>query len=146
MRGNIIDVKFRLKVRKKANPLNGLKEECFRNVLITMRVCYMSNRMEFSTGYHIDAFRWDEKAQLAIGPSRDGKSADEINNGIADLASAAYQTAKVFEEAQVVPSVDEFKRYFESIRSGLKNPVLEKIRNDIPHPLEQAELVRPKLK
>ncbi len=136
-----LDVKFRLKTRKKINPRTGLKEENKQNVLITMRVCYMSNRMEFSTGYHIDAFRWNEKSQLAIGPSRDGKSADEINNGIANLTSAAFETAKIFEEAQVVPSVDDFKQCFERVKNGASKPVVRKKKSDAPHPSEQAELV-----
>ena len=36
-------------------------------------------RLEFSTGYHIDALRWDQNSERAIGPNRDGQSADEIN-------------------------------------------------------------------
>ena len=43
-------------------------------------------RLEFSTEYHIDVLRWDQNAERAIGPNRDGQSADEINGGIMRLA------------------------------------------------------------
>ena len=79
---NQVDVKFRLKQRKvrgSQSERGGLSTE---NVLITMRVTYLSMRLEFSTGYHIDVLRWDQNAERAIGPNRDGQSADEINGGI----------------------------------------------------------------
>ena len=49
---NQVDVKFRLKQRKvKGSQSGNLTTE---NVLITMRVTYLSMRLEFSTGYHIE--------------------------------------------------------------------------------------------
>ena len=111
---NQVDVKFRLKQRKaKGSQAGNLTTE---NVLITMRVTYLSMRLEFSTGYHIDALRWDQQSERAIGPNRDGQSADEINGGIMRLARNVRDAAKMFEEMEKVPTQEEFRETFEKIR------------------------------
>lgn len=111
---NQVDVKFRLKQRKaKGSQSGNLTTE---NVLITMRVTYLSMRLEFSTGYHIDALRWDQQSERAIGPNRDGQSADEINGGIMRLARNVRDAAKMFEEMEKVPTQVEFRDTFEKIR------------------------------
>ena len=73
------DVYFRLKYRKKFNPDNGLMERITQNVLITMRITYKSMRIELSTGYHIDAQRWDDKYQLVTEAKSAGVAATHIN-------------------------------------------------------------------
>ena len=83
---NQVDVKFRLKQRKVRSSQSKREGLSTENVLITMRVTYLSMRLEFSTEYHIDVLRWDQNAERAIGPNRDGQSADEINGGIMRLA------------------------------------------------------------
>ena len=40
-----VDIKFRLKFRKKFNPDTGTMDNITKNVLITMRVLYKSMRM-----------------------------------------------------------------------------------------------------
>ena len=112
---NQVDVKFRLKQRKaKGSQSGNLTTE---NVLITMRVTYLSMRLEFSTGYHIDALRWDQKSERAIGPNRDGQSADEINGGIMRLARNVRDAALMFEEMEKVPTQVQFRETFERIRT-----------------------------
>ena len=74
-------------------------------------------RLEFSTGYHIDALRWDQNAERAIGPNRDGQSADEINGGIMRLARNIRDAARMFEEMEKVPTLDQFRETFEKIRA-----------------------------
>ena len=112
---NQVDVKFRLKQRKaKGSQSGNLTTE---NVLITMRVTYLSMRLEFSTGYHIDALRWDQKSERAIGPNRDGQSADEINGGIMRLARNVRDAARMFEEMEKVPTLNQFRETFEKIRA-----------------------------
>lgn len=65
---NQVDVKFRLKQRKvKGSQSGNLTTE---NLLITMRVTYLSMRLEFSTGYHIDALRWNQQSERAIATTR----------------------------------------------------------------------------
>lgn len=74
-------------------------------------------RLEFSTGYHIDVLRWDQNAERAIGPNRDGQSADEINGGIMRLARNVRDTAHMFEEMEKVPTQEQFRETFEQIRA-----------------------------
>ena len=111
---NQVDVKFRLKQRKSKGSQSG---NLTTEILITMRVTYLSMRLEFSTGYHIDALRWDQNAERAIGPNRDGQSADEINGGIMRLARNIRDAARMFEEMEKVPTLDQFRETFEKIRA-----------------------------
>ncbi len=121
---NQVDVKFRLKQRKSKGSQSGnLTTE---NVLITMRVTYLSMRLEFSTGYHIDALRWDQNAERAIGPNRDGQSADEINGGIMRLARNIRDAARMFEEMEKVPTLDQFRETFEKIRAEEQQHIADK--------------------
>lgn len=113
-----VDIKFRLKFRKKFNPDTGTMDSITKNVLITMRVLYKSMRMEFSTGYHIDALRWDERTQFAIGPNSDGMSADEINLGILQLSRNVREAAAIYDDQEIIPSADEFKKCLERIKEG----------------------------
>lgn len=113
---NKLDVKFRLKQRKlKGSLLNegGMTTE---NVLITMRVTYLSMRLEFSTGFHIDVTCWDSESECATGPNREGQSADEINGGLMRLARNIKSAARMYEEMEKVPSQEEFRATFEKIR------------------------------
>lgn len=114
---NQVDVKFRLKQRKVRGSQSERKGLSTENVLITMRVTYLSMRLEFSTGYHIDVLRWDQNAERAIGPNRDGQSADEINGGIMRLARNVRDTAHMFEEMEKVPTQEQFRETFEQIRA-----------------------------
>lgn len=112
------DIVFRLKYRKKFNPDNGLMERITKNVLITMRITYKSMRIELSTGYHIDALRWDEKSQMVLGPNREGLSADEINLGLIQLSRNAIEATKLYDDNDLVPSQDEFKNCLQRIKDG----------------------------
>jgi len=112
------DVYFRLKYRKKFNPDNGLMERITQNVLITMRITYKSMRIELSTGYHIDALRWDDKSQMVLGPNRDGLSADEINLGLMQLSRNVNEAAKLYDDSDLIPSQDEFKNCLQRIKDG----------------------------
>ena len=94
-----LDIKFRLKQRKVKDPETGMSVQSTRNVLITMRVVYGTISMEFTTGYHVNVDCWDAKKGFAIGAS-DGKSADEINGGLARLAKSIRDTAQLFEEKE----------------------------------------------
>ena len=113
-----VDIKFRLKFRKKFNPDTGTMDNITKNVLITMRILYKTMRMELSTGYHIDALRWDERTQLAIGPNRDGMSADEINLGILQLSRNVREATAIYDDQEIIPSADEFKNCLERIKEG----------------------------
>ena len=100
-----VDIIFRLKYRKKINPDNGLMERITQNVLITMRITYKSMRIELSTGYHIDALRWDDKSQIVLGPNREGLSADEINLGLMQLSRNVNEAAKLYDDSDLIQIV-----------------------------------------
>ena len=113
-----LDIKFRLKQRKVKDPETGMSVQSTRNVLITMRVVYGTISMEFTTGYHVNVDCWDAKKGFAIGAS-DGKSADEINGGLARLAKSIRDTAQLFEEKEKKPTLEEFKIAYMIIKDGL---------------------------
>ena len=113
-----LDIKFRLKPRKYISVRNGGFRFNTENTLITMRVTYDTMRMEFTTGYHIDTCFWDATAGKAIGNGCDGKSAEEINRGLSDLAFAARATAVMFSERGYLPTQEEFKESYQRIKYG----------------------------
>ena len=110
-----LKVKFRLKSRKLTGSLRLVNVP---NALITMRIAYKSARVELSTGLHVDSFRWDDFAQVAIGPNRDGMSADQINASMMSLVKNAQDTVEIFESQHVIPTSEQFKETFERLRSG----------------------------
>lgn len=63
----IVDVKFRIKPKRVNDPVAGKEVVSAKHLLITMRVRFGSMRLEFSTGYNIDAEFWDAKAGHSIG-------------------------------------------------------------------------------
>ena len=113
-----LEIKFRLKQRKSISAQNGGYGFNTENTLITMRVTYNTMRMEFTTGYHIDTCYWDATAGKAIGNGSDGKSAEEINRGLSDLAFAARATAVMFSERGYAPTQEEFKESYQRIKCG----------------------------
>ena len=96
-----LKIKFRLKSRKLTGSSNFVNVP---NALITMRIAYKSVRMELSTGLHVDSLRWDDFAQVAIGPNREGMSADLINASIMNLVKNAQDTVEIYESQQIIPN------------------------------------------
>ena len=97
-----LQIRFRLKERKVSGQSADLKGNSGKDALITMRIYYQSMRIEYSTGYRVDVLRWDDIAQCATGPSRDGTSAEAINLGIMQLAKDAREVATIFEEKEMI--------------------------------------------
>ena len=110
-----LKIKFRLKSRKLTGSSNLVN---IPNALITMRIAYKAVRIELSTGLHVDSLRWDDFAQVAIGPNREGMSADQINASIMSLVKNAQDTMEIYESQQVIPTSEQFKDTFERLRSG----------------------------
>lgn len=50
-----VDVKFRIRPQRVKNATEGLDVQSGGKHLVTMRVVFNSLRMEFSTGYHVNA-------------------------------------------------------------------------------------------
>jgi hypothetical protein len=84
---------FALESRKKKGVL------IINNVPIRMRVVFDGNRIEFSTGYRIDANKWDtEKQKVQNGCTNKLKqSASEINISLQKYSTDIHHIFKDFE-------------------------------------------------
>ena len=80
--GTKVVVKFRIKPRRAKAPATGKSKSSTENLLITMRVTYGGLRMEFSTGFSIDAGKWDAKEGRSIGKD---ESDNKINDGLMQI-------------------------------------------------------------
>ena len=131
------DIKFRLKPRWFIDHQTGEKVIDNENSLITIRITYESMRLEYSTGYHINAACWDANAGYAIGGSF-GKSSEEINGGIMHYKKSALNTIDLYIEKEAFPTQKEFKDTFKMFLeakkptvSSKKKPV-SKSQNQVP--------------
>lgn len=99
---------FALEARKKAGV------PVIENVPIRMRVVYMGDRIEFTTGYRIDVSKWDnEKQKVKNGCTNKLKqSASEINADLLKYENEIHEIFKEFEVANIVPSKEQIKKTF----------------------------------
>lgn len=90
---------FTLESRKKDGVL------ITENVPIRMRVNFASKRIEFTTGYRIDATKWDaDKQRVKNGCSNKLKlSASEINASLLEYYTEIQSIFKRFEVEDVMP-------------------------------------------
>ena len=91
---------FTLESRKKDGVL------IVENVPIRMRVNFASKRVEFTTGYRIDAAKWDsDKQRVRNGCTNKLKqSASEINASLLDYYTEVQKIFKKFEVEEVMPT------------------------------------------
>jgi integrase len=84
------------------------------NVPIRMRVIYGGQRIDFSTGYRIDASKWDdEKQRVKNGCTNKLKqSASEINADLLMYYTDIQNIFKEFEVQNINPSPEELKESF----------------------------------
>ena len=108
---------FTLESRKKDGVL------ITENVPIRMRVNFASNRIEFTTGYRIDAAKWDaDKQRVKNGCSNKLKqSASEINASLLEYYTEIQSIFKRFEVEDVMPTPEQIKEAF----NALHKPVSE---------------------
>ena len=108
---------FTLESRKK----NGVL--ITENVPIRMRVNFASKRIEFTTGYRIDATKWDaDKQRVKNGCSNKLKqSASEINASLLEYYTEIQSIFKRFEVEDVMPTPEQIKEAF----NALHKPVSE---------------------
>lgn len=101
---------FSLESRKK----NGTP--IVENVPIRMRVIYASQRIEFTTGYRIDATKWDiDKQRVKNGCTNKLKqSASEINADLLKYYTEIQNIFKEFEVQEVIPIPQQLKNVFNS--------------------------------
>ena len=108
---------FTLESRKKGGVL------ITENVPIRMRVNFASKRIEFTTGYRIDATKWDaDKQRVKNGCSNKLKqSASEINASLLEYYTEIQSIFKRFEVEDVMPTPEQIKEAF----NALHKPVSE---------------------
>ena len=116
---------FTLESRKKDGVL------IVENVPIRMRVNFASKRIEFTTGYRIDAAKWDtDKQRVKNGCSNKLKqSASEINASLLEYYTEIQSIFKRFEVENVMPTPEQIKEAF----NALHKPVSEE-----PKPKKEA--------
>ena len=116
---------FTLESRKKDGVL------ITENVPIRMRVNFASKRIEFTTGYRIDATKWDaDKQRVKNGCSNKLKqSASEINASLLEYYTEIQSIFKRFEVEDVMPTPKQIKEAF----NALHKPVSEE-----PKPKKEA--------
>ena len=116
---------FTLESRKKDGVL------ITENVPIRMRVNFASKRIEFTTGYRIDAAKWDaDKQRVKNGCSNKLKqSASEINASLLEYYTEIQSIFKRFEVEDVIPTPEQIKEAF----NALHKPVGEE-----PKPKKEA--------
>ncbi len=99
---------FTLEKRKK----NGVT--VVENVPIRMRVIYNGKRIEFTTGYRVDAGKWDDKQQKVKNGTTNKlkQSAAEINADLLRYGAEMQETFKEFEVADMMPNSEQLKQVF----------------------------------
>ena len=99
---------FSLESRKK----NGVP--VIENVPIRMRVIFASHRIEFTTGYRIDAAKWDaDKQRVKNGCTNKLKqSASDINTDLLRYYTIMQEVFKEYEVKDIMPTPQEIKDSF----------------------------------
>lgn len=128
---------FTLESRKKDGVL------IVENVPIRMRVNFASKRIEFTTGYRIDAAKWDtDKQRVRNGCTNKLKqSASEINASLLGYYTEVQEIFKKFEVEEIMPTPEQIKEAF----NVLHKPIEEvKQRKSTPNAFYKAfdEFVR----
>lgn len=92
------------------------------NVPIRMRVNFASKRIEFTTGYRIDAAKWDaDKQRVKNGCSNKLKqSASEINASLLGYYTEIQEIFKKFEVEEVMPTSEQIKEAFNTLHKPVE--------------------------
>ena len=118
---------FTLESRKKDGVL------IVENVPIRMRVNFASKRIEFTTGYRIDAAKWDsDKQRIRNGCTNKLKqSASEINASLLGYYTEVQEIFKKFEVEEIMPTPEQIKEAFNALHKPIEEEV--KPRNSTPN-------------
>ena len=132
-------VRFRLMSRKTTDKVSGKKKSKKRNLLIVMTVSYCGNRIGLSTNLHIDEDLWDSKAQRVTGDNLYMRMSEaQINFTLEMLRTGVSSIMYNYERLNIVPTVAQFKKSFESYRISFGQtgwgiqPVPQMAANSIP--------------
>lgn len=107
---------FTLESRKKDGVL------IVENVPIRMRVNFASKRIEFTTGYRIDAAKWDtDKQRVRNGCTNKLKqSASEINASLLGYYTEVQEIFKKFEVGEIMPTPEQIKEAFNELHKPIE--------------------------
>ena len=110
---------FTLESRKKDGVL------IVENVPIRMRVNFASKRIEFTTGYRIDAEKWDtDKQRVRNGCTNKLKqSASEINASLLGYYTEVQEIFKKFEVEEIMPTPEQIKEAFNALHKPIEEEV-----------------------
>ena len=110
---------FTLESRKKDGVL------IVENVPIHMRVNFASKRIEFTTGYRIDAAKWDsDKQRVRNGCTNKLKqSASEINASLLGYYTEVQEIFKKFEVEEIMPTPEQIKEAFNALHKPIEEEV-----------------------
>ena len=110
---------FTLESRKKDGVL------IVKNVPIRMRVNFASKRIEFTTGYRIDAAKWDtDKQRVRNGCTNKLKqSASEINASLLGYYTEVQEIFKKFEVEEIMPTPEQIKEAFNALHKPIEEEV-----------------------
>lgn len=110
---------FTLESRKKDGVL------IVENVPIRMRVNFVSKRIEFTTGYRIDAVKWDtDKQRVRNGCTNKLKqSASEINASLLGYYTEVQEIFKKFEVEEIMPTPEQIKEAFNALHKPIEEEV-----------------------
>ncbi len=117
---------FTLESRKKDGVL------IVENVPIRMRVNFASKRIEFTTGYRIDAAKWDSNKQRVRNgcTNKLKQSASEINASLLGYYTEIQDIFKKFEVEEIMPTQEQIKEAF----NALHKPIEEEVKPKKPTP------------
>lgn len=115
---------FSLESRKK----NG--KAIVENIPIRMRVIYNGYRIEFTTGYRIDAIKWDtDKQRVKNGCTNKLKqTAAEINADLLKYYADIQDIFKGFEVIDIIPTIEQLKTAFNNRQ---KKDVLQESESEV---------------
>ena len=107
---------FTLESRKKDGVL------IVENVPIRMRVNFASKRIEFTTGYRIDAAKWEsDKQRVRNGCSNKLKQpASEINASLLGYYTEVQEIFKKFEIEEIMPTPEQIKEAFNALHKPIE--------------------------
>ena len=110
---------FTLESRKKDGVL------IVENVPIRMRVNFASKRIEFTTGYRIDAAKWDtDKQRVRNGCTNKLKqSASEINASLLGYYTEVQEIFKKFEVEEIMPTPEQIKEAFNALHKPIEEDI-----------------------
>ena len=113
---------FTLESRKKDGVL------IVENVPIRMRVNFASKRIEFTTGYRIDAAKWDSNKQRVRNgcTNKLKQSASEINASLLGYYTEVQEIFKKFEVEEIMPTPEQIKEAFNTLHKPIEEVTTRK--------------------